>query len=391
MSAESTKSRRAAWIGVGVILLLGWLLLVLGVVGVYMHRTLYDEGVFAKRVTAVVEQPGVQTAVATALTDAVITQVPKAVIARPVIQSAAQDVVAQPAFTGLVAKALVTFHRLLLNPNAGRIVFTVEGAPQLLEDTIRPYDEQLAVKIGNAASAQLAKLPDPGPAFRVIQLGADLGPVAWVVLLLGIVLLAVGALIAPVRRKGVVSACFTFGMAGLGVAIVLQLLNWGLGVATANDPVMHDAAAGVFEGLFGDLRSVARVVMLIGVLAALVVWSLRWTAPLAASAADKALDSDAAAKAGGSKLEVADVIGVVRAWGAKALTPAESDGGKILQVLAALGIGVLILLKWSLVVDVVVLILAVGLLALALNRLMILVLNRRASRAAGAAAAASGD
>ena len=98
MSAESTKSRRAAWIGVGVILLLGWLLLVLGVVGVYMHRTLYDEGVFAKRVTAVVEQPGVQTAVATALSDAVIKEVPKAVISRPVIQSAAQDDVAQPAF-----------------------------------------------------------------------------------------------------------------------------------------------------------------------------------------------------------------------------------------------------------------------------------------------------
>lgn len=391
VSTGEQTTRRGAWIGVGVILLLGWLLLLLGVVAVYMHRTLYDEAVFSKRVTAVVEQPGVQTAVATALTNAVIKEVPKAVIARPVIQSAAQSVVAEPAFTGLVTKALVTFHRLLLDPNAGRVVFTVQGAPQLLEDTLRPYDEELAVKIGNAASAELAKLPNPGPAFRVIQLGADLGPVAWIVLALGLVLLAVAALIAPTRRRGVIAACFAFGMAGLGVAITLQLINWGLGATTANDPVLHDAAAGVFEGLFGDLRSVARVVMLVGVLAALVIWSLRWTAPLAGAAAERALDSDAAAKAGGRKLEVADVLGVVRAWGAKAVTPAESDGGKVLQVVAALGIGLLILLKWSLVVDVVVLIIAVGLLALALNRLMILILNRRAKHTAGAASAASGD
>ena len=389
MSAEERRTRRGAWIGVGVILFLGWLLLLLGAVGVYMHRTLYDEGVFAKRVTAVVQEPGVQTAVATELTDQIVKQVPKAVIARPIIQSAAETVVTEPAFTGLVTKALVTFHRILLDPNTSHIVFTVEGAPQLLESTIRPYDEQLAVKVGNAASAQLARLPDPGPAFRVIQLGADLGPVAWIVVALGLILLVVGALLAPVRRKGVIASCFTFGMVGLGIAIVLQAISWGLGLATANDLVMHDAAAGVFEGLFGDLRSIARAVMLVGVLAALVVWSLRWTAPLAGAAADRALDSNAAAAAGGRKLEVADVLGVVRTWGARAVTPAESDGGKVLQVAVALVVGLLILFKWSLVVDVLVLVLAVGLLALALNRLMILVLNRRAQRAS--APAPSGD
>ena len=383
MAAEERKGTKGHWVGVGAILFIGWLFLLVGLVGVYMHRTLYNEGVFAKRVTAVLTEPGVQTAVATELTDAVIKEVPKAVIARPVIQSAAETVVAEPAFTNLVTKALVSFHQLLLNPEAANLVFKVEGAPQMIQEAIAPYDQQLAVAVGNAASAQLAKLPNPGPAFQVIQLGADLGPVAWIVLFLGLGLLVLAALIAPVRRKGVISACITFGLVGLGTAIILNLIKWGIEMQTANDLVLSQAATGVYQGLFGDLLSIARAVLFVGIIAALVVWSLRWTAPLA----DRALDTDAAQKAGGQKLEVADVLGVAKAWGSRAVTPAQSDWGKILQVVVALILGLVILFKWNLVVSIVVLIVAVLLIALAVNRLMILVLNRRAHRAA----APSGD
>ena len=383
MADEARKSSKGHWVGVGAILFIGWLFLLVGLVGVYMHRTLYNEGVFAKRVTAVLQEPGVQTAVATELTDAVVKEVPKAVIARPVIQSAAETVVAEPAFTNLVTKALVEFHQLLLDPNTANLVFKVEGAPQMIQEAIAPYDQQLAVAVGNAASAQLAKLPNPGPAFQVIQLGADLGPVAWVILFLGLGLLVLAALIAPVRRKGVISACITFGLVGLGTAIILNLIKWGIEMQTANDLVLSQAATGVYQGLFGDLLSIARGVLFVGVIAALVVWSLRWTAPMAG----RALDTDAAQKAGGQKLEVADVLGVAKAWGSRAITPAQSDWGKILQVVVALILGLVILFKWNLVVSIVVLIVAVLLIALAVNRLMILVLNRRAGRAA----APSGD
>ena len=390
-AAEAKGGSKGHWVGIAVILFLGWLFLLLGVVGVYMHRTLYNEAVFTKRVTAVLQEPGVQSAVATELTDAVVKEVPKAVVARPIIQSAAETIVAEPAFTGLITKALVTFHQLLLNPETANIVFKVEGAPQMIQEAIAPYDQQLAVAVGNAASAQLAKLPNPGPAFRVIQLGADLGPVAWVVLFLGLGLLVLAAFIAPVRRKGVISACLTFGLVGLATAIILNLIRWGLQMQTTNDPVLAEAANGVFDGLFGDLLTIARVVLFVGVLLALVVWSLRWTAPLAAGAADKALDSDAAHAAGGRKIEVADVITVARGWASRAVTPAESDWGKVLQIVVALALGLVILFKWNLVVSIIVLIVAVGLLALALNRLMILILNRRARHDAAPPAPASGD
>lgn len=387
---DQKRGSKGAWAGVVVILLLAWLFLVVGLLGVYLHRTLYNEQVFAKRITAVLQEPGVQNALATKLTDAVITEVPKAVVARPIIQSAAQTVIAEPAFTTIVTTALVKFHQLLLNPETANIVFKVEGAPQLIEQAIQPYDPTIAKEVGAAADAQLAKLPNPGPMFRLIQLGASLGPVMWVLLGIGALLLVAAALIAPSRRKGVIAGCVTFGLVGLGTAILLNAIKWGLDVQTANDLVLNEAAGGVFNGLFGDLLSIARGVLFVGVLVGLVVWSLRWTEPLVAGAAGKALDSDAAQKAGGQKLEVADVLGVAKAWGSRAVTPAQSDLGKIVQILAALAIGLLLLFKTTLVLDIIVLVVVVALLALALNRLMILIINRR-SRSGDAPAAASGD
>jgi hypothetical protein len=194
-----------------------------------------------------------------------------------------------------------------------------------------------------------------------------------------------------VRRKGVIAGCLVFGITGITLAIVLNLVDWGLGSATANDFVLNQAAQGIFDGLFSDLIHIAHVIAIVGVIAAVLVWSMRWTAPLAASAADKALDSDAAAAAGGRKLEVMDVLGVAKAWGSKAMTPAESGWGKILQLVALLVVAYLLLFQLSLILDLVVLVIAVLLLALAANRLMILILGRRAKHDESGAAAPSGD
>ncbi|MGA0122859.1 MAG: hypothetical protein ACO3KD_07630, partial [Gaiellales bacterium] len=378
MSAPASKATGRR-IGVVAILVIAWLFMLIGVLGVYMHRTLYDEQVFAKRVAAVLEQPGVQNAVATELTDAIVEEVPKAVIARPLIQSAAQTVIAEPVFTEIVTTALVRFHRILLDPRAAKIVFTIEGAPQLIETTLAPYDQQLATAVGSAASAELAKLPNPGPAFRLIQLGADLGPVAWIVLVLGLGLAVLAALIAPDRRRGSIGALVTLIAVGLGIALTLGLVRIGLDAATAQDPVLNEAATGVFQGLFGDLRDIARVIAIVGALAAVLVWSLRWTGALATGAAGQVRDAagEVASAAGSRRIEVADVTAVLKAGANRALSPAASTGGRILQGLVALGLALLVLFQWSLVVDVVVLAIAVALLAFALNRILYVVLERR--------------
>ena len=388
---ETKRGSKGAWAGVVVILIIAWLFLLLGVLGIYLHRTLYNQQVFTERITAVLQEPATQTALATELTNVVIKEVPKAVIARPIIQSAAETVVGEPAFTTIIVAAVGKLHQALLNPETASLVFKVEGLPQLLQQTIEPYDAEIAAKVGAAASTELAKISDLGAAFRLIQLGADLGPVSYVIVLLGLVLLAVAALIAPSRRRGVIAGCIAFGVTGITLAIVLNLVNWGLDSVTANDFVLNQAAQGIFAGLFGDLIEISRAIAIAGAIAAVIVWSLRWTAPLAAGAADKALDSDVATAAGGRKLEVMDVIGVAKVWGRRAVTPADSTWGKVLQFVALLVVALLILFKWNLIVDLFILVLAVLLLALAANRLMILILGRRAEHDGAGAAAPSGD
>jgi hypothetical protein len=86
-----------------------------------------------------------------------------------------------------------------------------------------------------------------------------------------------------------------------------------------------------------------------------------------------------------------DVLGVARTWGARAITPAESTWGKVLQFAILLVVALLILFKWNLIVDLFILVLAVLLLTLAANRLMILILGRRAKHDGAGAAAPSGD
>lgn len=395
---EGTSRSRGHWVGVGAILFIGWLFVVIGVVGIYMHRSLYNEQAFSNRVTAVLEEPGVQAAVATEITNEVVKAVPKAVIARPIIQSAAETVVAEPAFTDIVRAALVKFHALLLNPETANIVFTIEGAPQLLQERIAPFDEQLAVAVGNAASAQLAKLPNPGPAFRAIQLGADLGPVAWIVAFLGVGLMALAALIAPRRRSGAISGLVTFALAGLGVVLILGFVRIGLDAATVDNQVMNEAAAGIFAGLFGTLRTIGWIIAAIGVIGAVVVWSLRWTMPVAAGAAGQlggaageaagaltAGAGSAMATMGERKVQADDLMIAAKNGVRRLFVPAATTQGKLLQGLIALVIAVLVLFAWSVVVDVLIIAIALGLFALALNRVLLVVFEHRQAKAVAAA------
>lgn len=431
----AAKSTTGHWIGVGVLLFVGWLLLVIGTFGVYLHRSLYNEAAFTKRVSAVLAEPDVQTAVATAIANEVVKEVPDAVIARPLIESAAQTVVAEPAFQTIVVRSLAVLHRALLNPTTREIAFKLEGIPQLLEQRLQKANAEVAKEVAKIASAEIAKLPEPGPAFRLIQIGADLGPVAWFVVALGLLIGAVAALIAPDRRRGLIASLVTLALVGLGVVFILGLTRVGLIAGTADDPVLSTGLGGIFDGLFGDLRRTGYIIAAVGLVGAVVVWSLRRTLPYAVAAGERAqelgagaasaaalrasdLSSAAAAKvddvsgragdtvaaAGGASagataatttstataveertggLEAQDLIVAVRAGIHRLIVPAASTQGRLLQGAIALVLAIAILFAWSTVVDVLILALGLGLLALALNRVLIVIFAYRDRRAAG--------
>jgi hypothetical protein len=399
------------------------LLVTLGVVGVYLQRSLYNSDAFASRVSAVISEPDVQNAVATQLTTAIVERVPKAAIARPLIQSAAMTIVTEPAFKNILTQALVRFQKVLVDPNTASLVFKVEGAPQMIQEALSGIDPQLAAAVSEAAATELAKIPNPGPAFRLIQIGAQVGPIAWGVILLGLMLGGVASFVSPNRRRGLITSLVVLAAAGLGLVLILALARIGLVTATASQPVLSEALGGAFQGLFGELRRVAYWIGAIGLVASVIVWSLRFTLPVASSAAARARESASGAldvasdKVGGAlssasdsatgaltagsaaatattgaaveaaghrSVEAQDLMVVIRSGFHRLLVPAATNQGRLIQGSIALVIGLLILFAWSIVIDVIVFALGLGLLALALNRILLVIFSHRAQRALAA-------
>jgi hypothetical protein len=420
---DRPKASRWRKTGIVALLFVGWLLVTLGVVGVYLQRSLYNSDAFASRVSAVISEPDVQNAVATQLTTAIVERVPKAAIARPLIQSAAMTIVTEPAFKNILTQALVRFQKVLVDPNTAELVFKVEGAPQLIQEALNGIDPQLAAAVSEAAATELAKIPNPGPAFRLIQIGAQVGPIAWGVILLGLMLGGVASFVSPNRRRGLITSLVVLAAAGLGLVLILALARIGLVTATASQPVLSEALGGAFQGLFGELRRVAYWIGAIGLVASVIVWSLRFTLPVASSAAARARESASGAldvasdKVGGAlssasdsatgaltagsaaatattgaaveaaghrSVEAQDLMVVIRSGFHRLLVPAATNQGRLIQGSIALVIGLLILFAWSIVIDVIVFALGLGLLALALNRILLVIFSHRAQRALAA-------
>lgn len=416
---ERAKASRWRKTGIVALLLVGWLLVTLGIVGVYLQRSLYNSEAFASRVSAVISEPSVQTAVATQLTTAIVEKAPKAAIARPLIQSAAMTIVSEPAFKTILTQSLVRFQKVLVDPDTASLVFKVEGAPEMIQAALNGINPKLAATVSGVAATELANIPNPGPAFRLIQLGAKVGPIAWGVILLGLILGGISSLISPDRRRGLIASLVVFAAAGLGLVLILALAQLGLVAATASQPVLSEALGGAFEGLFGDLRRVAYWVGALGMVAAVIVWSLRFALPVAASAATRARASasgafDAASdKVGGAltsasdsatgaltagsaavaattgsaveaaghrSVEAQDLMVVIRSGVQRLFVPAATNQGRLIQGAIALVIGLLILFAWSIVIDVIVFALGLGLLALALNRILLVIFSHRAQR-----------
>jgi hypothetical protein len=420
---ERPKASRWRKTGIFALLFVGWLLVTLGVVGVYLQRSLYNSDAFASRVSAVISEPGVQNAVATQLTTAIVEKLPKAAIARPLIQSAALTIVTEPAFKNILTQALVRFQKVLVDPDTASLVFKVEGAPQMIQAALNGINPELAATVSGAAATELANIPNPGPAFRLIQLGAKLGPIAWGVILFGLILGGISSFISRDRRRGLITSLLVLAAAGLGLVLILALAQLGLVSATASQPVLSEALGGAFEGLFGDLRRVAYWIGAVGMVTAVIVWSLRFTLPVASSAAARARASasgalDAASgKVGGAlssasnsatggltagssavaatsgsaveaaghrKVEAQDLMIVIRSGVQRLFVPTATNQGRLTQGAIALVIGLLILFAWSIVIDVIVFALGLGLLALALNRILLVVFAYRAQRSLAA-------
>ena len=237
-------SRRLA---VSVLSILGVAALVLGLLITFVARTLFDPDVFARRVAASLDEPGVSRVVAAHLTDALISQYRDLTPYRPILLGTTEYVVSSSPFRALVRRAAREGHAKLVSETGVQISLTVADVGVVLRNALAMHP-QLMEKVPPRASAAIASLGDL-PGGQALQ---DLLSIARRLRRRAVLLLLVGlgsgvAAVALSRRKDA-----TLLRLGLGLTVTAYLLAaiafCGGGVAELL--IRSESTGGLVRGLW---------------------------------------------------------------------------------------------------------------------------------------------
>ncbi len=267
MNRRRAISALVAWLA-GVALLAGGVLTYSGVV-------LSDSDQFVARATGTLRDGDMRVVIARGLSSGLVSAEPDLVIVRPLVNRAAEAIVASAPFQAIVESALYDVHRTVFVQGADTVTIRLAGVGALADAVLRKFAPSVAVRLPASTPIVLAMISS-GQFGRVSDVARALngargaGPWLLVAAVLGFTLsvaLAVDHL-AALRRCGLLVLC-----AGLLVVVLctvarpLVLAQFAAGDART--------AAGVVWGAFvSDLRDWAWVTAGAGALVAALAWVL---------------------------------------------------------------------------------------------------------------------
>jgi hypothetical protein len=254
---------------------LGALLLLAGSVAGWADRTLFDAEAFAARARATLDDPSVRTVVARTFVRSVVEQAePSLLAARPLVEAAAETVVATPAFGSVFETAARTGAQVLLERPADNFVVRANEAVLLLVDTIRVYAPDVAEQIPRSIDAALLSLRDISTERELWRDAGRVQELAWIFLLLGVLAWTAALVLARDRRRAI---AWLGGAAVAAAAVLLLGLEVGGRLVASNggDELAADALRAVWDTFTDGLRAVAWFGLGIGMIATAAVLAAR--------------------------------------------------------------------------------------------------------------------
>jgi uncharacterized membrane protein HdeD (DUF308 family) len=242
--------------------------LLFGGVGLYVKDELVDERAFADRAAAALKDDDVQEVLAEEIVDALVNEASADfLVVRPLLETAVAAVVGTPQFRTLFELALRDAHGVLLGTDDSSVIVELERAGTLLIDALRGVSPDIAKRVPENITPQLARLDVGDAKLDGAQTLRDVGDAStW--FLLAALLLAIGSVALAANRRRALSQL------GIGVAVV-GLLTAGLVTVggrivsdqadAATDDQVTFAIGALWERLFGDLRDVSVTVAVIGI------------------------------------------------------------------------------------------------------------------------------
>lgn len=305
-----------AWLLVG----LGTLALVAGLLAGVVKREALDGDRFAAHLDSIRADDDVARVVGNAVVERLIQAEPELVALRPLLEGAASAVVGSPAFGGVFRTAVAPLHRALVSDDPDQVVLRLADVAALVVAALTELVPEVSAQVPADLDVRLSELGGQQPTRELIEVADTTALLAWLLPLVGLVLLASAGLLRPGRRSRLLAAAATIGgglVAAAAVVAVLTLAVTAWAAAADREAARTAVWAAVWDQLDGPLWTVVVLAAALGLLVLLVA---DW----------------------GERNVLVDPVGAARDWLGR---PAVTTRERVLRGVLVLAAGVLLLVE----------------------------------------------
>ncbi len=190
----------------------------LGAVSFVLSRNVFESATFGRRAAESLSDRGVSAYAAELVTARIVHRKPDLIAFRPVLESAAQTVVASKPFRSVVERAAMRAHQAAFSESSQRVILSLPDLNILVHDALHSASPALAAKIPESLDSNVARLANSGAAPLVLNLARAGKRLRWIWPLffaagLGFDVLALW--LASDRRRAMARAGFGLIVAGL--------------------------------------------------------------------------------------------------------------------------------------------------------------------------------
>ncbi len=247
--AGQERGRRIASLAAAI---LGALLLLVGGIGFYASRAIFDSDGFASRASEALKDPRVSERLSEAIVEELLEGAePDLINARPLLLSGTEFVVSSAPFRAVFREGVERAHRTLFTRERDALVLNLADATSLAIDAVSSIDPRLAAEIPKDLQPRLTEIVESDFAIDLVQAGEKVRFLSIVLPLLGLLMLAAAVPLDRDRRRGFLTVAVTVAVA-MTAGVALVVIARGIVVGQV-DTEMQDAASGVWDAYFGDL------------------------------------------------------------------------------------------------------------------------------------------
>jgi len=322
-------SDRTRGVAAVVLIAFGAVLLFAGTLTFYAREQVIDRDAFADRALEALDDDGLRHLVGREIVvQAIERGSTDLVAARPLIESVVDTVIQTGPFRRVFRTAALEANRIFFVREKKNVLFDLGDTAEVLQFALRSVSPNLAKQLPQDIKPTLLTLRRREFAGATLGTADAVRPLGIVLPLLALLTFAAAIAVSPDRRVGVLRVGVATAVAGAVLAGALLILRWRvlagvIGEDEVTDEEVRDAVRGLLDAYVGDLIVWALLLALLG---------------LVVAAAAAALDPE-------------DVEDPVRRMRERVFRRPRTTLGRAARGVAALGVGILVVLNPTLAVQ----------------------------------------